>query len=104
MRSRGRLILSERSWLSSTLACSVEISETVRSLLGALSARHPARCRDLALLLLSLEKDPTPPESRELTVPQDSYWSERIWTQGRFEILYRVHVQMRSVQVGHIRP
>jgi mRNA-degrading endonuclease RelE of RelBE toxin-antitoxin system len=84
----------------------VELSEQAKTLLEELHRNDRRSSRELALLLLRLEKDPRPNGSRELTVqarPQRKrLLEERVWDIANFRILYRLNGAKRMIEVGLI--
>ncbi len=79
---------------------SVVVSDQVKAVLQELHRTDRPKCRTLALLLLRLEKDPTPEGSRELRPGGDPAPGERVWEHGQFKIGYRVDEAHRTVEVG----
>jgi mRNA-degrading endonuclease RelE of RelBE toxin-antitoxin system len=82
---------------------SVVVSEQVKALLQALHRDDRRRLRELALLLLRLEKDARPKESRKLAggrTGTQSASEERVWEIAGFRIAYRVSEAKRTVEVG----
>lgn len=84
----------------------VELSEQAKELLEELLRHDRRSSRELALLLLRLEKDPRPDGSRELSArphPGGKGSSEeRVWDVANFRILYRINTGKRRVEVGVI--
>ena len=85
----------------------VELSEQAKTLLEELHRHDRRSSRELALLLLRLEKDPRPNGSRELAVQAHSErkrsLKERVWDIANFRILYRLNGAKRLIEVGVIR-
>ena len=85
----------------------VELSEQAKTLLEELHRDDRRSSRELALLLLRLEKDPRPNGSRELAVQAHSErkrtLEERVWDIANFGILYRINGAKRLIEVGVIR-
>jgi mRNA-degrading endonuclease RelE of RelBE toxin-antitoxin system len=85
----------------------VELSEQAKTLLEELHRDDRRSSRELALLLLRLEKDPRPNGSRELAVQARSgrkrLLEERVWDIANFRILYRLNGDDRQIEVGVIR-
>ena len=84
----------------------VELSEQAKTLLEELHRDDRRSSRELALLLLRLEKDPRPNGSRELAVQAPSGrkrpLEERVWDIAKFRILYRLNAAKRLIEVGVI--
>jgi mRNA-degrading endonuclease RelE of RelBE toxin-antitoxin system len=83
----------------------VVVSRPVKDLLEELHRKERTRCRELALLLLRLEKDPRPDGSRKLASEgSDSKRrysrEERMWDQAGFRIVYRLGDAQRLVEIG----
>jgi len=78
-------------------------SGSAKKTLEDLRNRDPERCRRLTLLVLSLEKDPTPEGSREL-VPEgeDPLPGARVWSYGELWVAYRVDPSTRTIDIGLI--
>jgi mRNA-degrading endonuclease RelE of RelBE toxin-antitoxin system len=81
---------------------SVVVSEQVKDLLEELHRTERRRSRELALLLLRLEKDARPDGSRKLAGSQrtQSVSEERVWEVAGFRIAYRVATAKRTVELG----
>lgn len=86
------------------MSYSVVVSEQVKRLLEELHRSHKTRSRELALLLLRLEKDPRPDTSRKLGADSrtkaQSASEQRVWEGAGFRIAYRITDAKRSVEVG----
>ena len=86
------------------MSYSVVVSEQVKGVLEDLHRSERSRSRELALLLLRLEKDARPDGSRQLSVgtgkKAKSATEERIWDPAGFRIAYRVTDAKRMVEVG----
>lgn len=87
------------------VAYSVVVSQQVKNLLKELRRSDRTRSRQLALLLLRLEKEPRPEGSRRLGATSSqsksrSALEERVWEQAGFRIAYRVTDAKRAVEVG----
>ena len=79
----------------------VVVSEQVKTLLEELHRDERKRSRELALLLLRLEKEARPEDSRRLTGSEaQSAMEERVWEPAGFRIAYRVTDAKRLVEVG----
>jgi hypothetical protein len=82
----------------------VVVSGQVKSLLEELHGIERNRSRELALLLLRLEKDPRPAGSRQLSTGSStkarSANEERLWDATGFRIAYRIKDGKRLVEVG----
>ena len=81
------------------------VSRRAKDLFEELHHKERTRCRELALLLLRLEKDPRPDGSRRLGSAtgnpkrRDSR-EERVWDQAGFRIVYRLTDAQRLVEIG----
>jgi hypothetical protein len=85
------------------LAYKVLVSDSVQKLLEALAVGEPAEARDLALVLLSLGKNPHPQASRELRPTLiEPVPSERVWERPGWVITYRVNTVEQAVEVGKV--
>lgn len=86
------------------MSCSVIVSEQVKRVLEDLHRSERSRSRELALLLLRLEKDPRPDGSRQLSLGASkkakSATEDRVWDAAGFRIAYRVTDAKRLVEVG----
>jgi len=86
------------------LAYNISISKSAEKLLIRLSKTDKPLCRDLALLLLSMEKNPRPGGSRilenfdEITTDYEA----REWKVARFEILYAVKDKTHAIDIAII--
>lgn len=80
----------------------VVVSEPVKTLLEGLHESDRRRSRELALLLLRLEKDARPDGSRRLAAETKSRSGneERVWETAGFRIAYRIVDARRVVEVG----
>ncbi len=79
----------------------VVVSEQVKTLLERLHRSDRRRSRELALLLLRLEKDARPAGSRNLVNgSKRSPNEERVWEVAGFRIAYRVVDSKHIVEVG----
>ena len=85
--------------------CRVESPEAVRGLLSRLAKDRRAEAREVALLLLRLERAPEPPGSRELepylVQPKPG---ERVWERLDWVITYWVNHQEGVVVVANVEP
>jgi hypothetical protein len=85
----------------------VQLSGQAKTLLEELHRDDRRSARELALLLLRLEKDPRPNGSRELAVQaapeRKRSLEERVWDIANFRILYRLNGAKRLIEVGLIR-
>jgi mRNA-degrading endonuclease RelE of RelBE toxin-antitoxin system len=81
---------------------SVVVSKQVKVLLEDLYRDDRKRSRELALVLLRLEKDPRPEGSRRLVSAKSasSASEERVWDLAGFRIAYRVADDERLIEVG----
>jgi len=83
---------------------SVVVSEPVKGVLEELHRSDRTRSRELALLLLRLEKEVRPDGSRRLGAGSGrkakSATEERVWDPAGFRIAYRVTDARRLVEVG----
>jgi hypothetical protein len=79
------------------------VSERVSRLLKDLHQSDPPKCRELALILLRLEKTAQPAGSRELCPEGEPAPGECVWQYGEFTILYRVDETARVVEIGVVR-
>jgi hypothetical protein len=86
--------------VSSASHLDVLLSETARSYLLSLSAKD---AEAIAVHLLTFYKNGTPPHSRVLTA-LTAETNDRVWIVGEYEILYRLLVRERRVEIGIIRP
>ena len=84
------------------MSYSVVVSEQVKTLLEELHRNEIKRSRELALLLLRLEKDARPEGSRRLSGSKraQSAGEDRVWAVIGFRIAYRVIDAGRLVEVG----
>ncbi len=85
--------------------CRIEISEAVRELLSRLAKDRRPKAREIALLLLRLEREPEPPGSRELepylVQPNPG---ERVWERPDWVITYWVDHREGVVVVANVEP
>ena len=85
--------------------CRVEISKAVRELLARLAEDRRAEAREVALLLLRLEREPEPPGSRELephlVEPRPG---ERVWERPDWVVTYWVDRRQGVVVVANVEP
>lgn len=81
----------------------VRVARQAEKLLAELAGRDRRRVRELALLLLSLRKDPRPAGSRELQPPGDPVAGGRVWLYPPFDITYQVDEKRKRVNVALIR-
>lgn len=88
--------------MSSSSTFRVKVSDQVKNTLAQLAKDDRTACRRLALILLSLEKNPTPSESRKLGIEGGPFAEERIWPYGAWRILYGVDRKRRAVEVGFV--
>jgi len=86
------------------LAYSVSVSERAEKILVHLSMTNKPMCRDLALLLLSMEKNPRPGGSRDIESFDESVtdYEAREWKVARFEILYAVKDDTHEIDIAII--
>jgi hypothetical protein len=87
------------------LAYSVNVSEQAEKTLFHISRKNKSRCRDLALLLLNLEKNPRPRGSRILKdIDKDSSPSPeaREWQIAKTEILYEINDTAKTINIALI--
>lgn len=89
--------------MSSSSRYSVVITGQVKKLLELLAREDPLRCRQLALVLLSLEMNPEPDGSRELCPGGKPAPGERVWEYGAFWLAYRVDREQKVVDVGSVK-
>ncbi len=84
--------------------CRAEISEAVREFLARLADDRRAEAREVALLLLRLEREPEPPGSRELepylVEPRPG---ERVWERPDWVISYWVDHREGIVVVASVK-
>jgi hypothetical protein len=81
---------------------SVVVSKQVKALLEELHREDLKRSRELALLLLRLEKDARPEASRRLPGAKSAsaVTEERVWEIAGFRIAYRVIDDKRLIEAG----
>ena len=81
----------------------VEISAQVNALLAWLAKHSRAEAREIALLLLRLERDPEPPGSRELEPTLvERMPGERVWERADWTVTYWVDPPASVVVVGSV--
>ena len=80
-----------------------EVSKQVEGVLKKLAREDRTRCRELALVLLRLEKEPAPEGSRPLE-PKiiERMEGEREWIYGKYRILYRIDEKKKVVETGRV--
>jgi hypothetical protein len=85
------------------LAYRVYLLEPARGFLAELAADQRTRARDLALVLLSLGKNPRPEGSRPLAPSLlEQVEGECVWERPDWIITYEIDLDDRSVLVGLI--
>ncbi len=85
------------------MSYSVVVSQRVKDLLEELRRKERSRCRELALLLLRLEKDPRWDGSRRLESAEPKMrtaYEERVWERSGFRMAYRVIGSKHLIEVG----
>ncbi len=83
----------------------VEISAEVKAFLAGLAEHSRAEAREIALLLLRLERDPEPAGSRELEpMLVERMPGERVWERADWTVTYWVDPQAGLVVVGSVEP
>lgn len=84
------------------MAYKVKLSDEAKAFLEGLAKADKQSCTDLAILLTRLARDPHP-LGRPLDSLVERDASERTWTYGEFEILYRLDEGRKEVLVGPIK-
>jgi hypothetical protein len=85
------------------LAYKVFLLDPARKVLESLAADDRTQARALALILLSLRKNPKPQGSRDLTPTMISpVPGGRIWERPDWIITYRVDESTQTVDIGKI--
>lgn len=89
--------------VSSAARYEVEITSQPKAFLEALDRKDRRRCDALCLIVLSLEKNPRPKDSRELQPGGKPAPGDMVLEYGGFWLAYRIDDDKKVVTVGIIR-